>query len=74
MKKYIKNIICNIALLGCFSISFAQFPSGTPGVPDEDPVDNPAAPIDDYIPFVLILGAGIGAYSLSLKKKKAADF
>ncbi|PZW39087.1 hypothetical protein LX95_02227 [Mesonia algae] len=73
MKKYIKNIICSIALLGCFSISFAQFPGG-PGVPDEDPIDNPAAPIDDYIPFVLILGAGIGAYSLSLKKKKATDF
>jgi len=73
MKKYIKNIICTIALLGCFSISFAQFPSGTPGVPEDDTGDNPAAPIDDYIPFVLILGVGIGAYSLSLKKKKATD-
>jgi len=74
MKNYIRNIICSIALLGCVLVSFAQFPSGTPGVPDEDPIDNPAAPIDDYIPFVIILGAGIGAYSLSLKKKKAADF
>ena len=68
MKKYIKNIICSIALLGCFSISFAQFPSGTPGVPDEDPVDNPAAPIDDYIPYLIILGLSIGVYSLQLKK------
>jgi len=68
MKKYIKNIICSIVLLGCFSISFAQFPSGTPGVPDEDPVDNPAAPIDDYIPYLIIVGLGIGVYSLQLKK------
>ncbi|TXK73092.1 hypothetical protein [Mesonia sp. K4-1] len=68
MKKYIKNIICCIALLGCFSISFAQFPSGTPGVPEDDTGDNPAAPIDDYIPYLIIVGLGIGVYSLQLTK------
>jgi len=68
MKKNIKNIICSIALLGCFSISFAQFPGGTPGVPEEDTGDNLAAPIDDYIPYLIILGLGIGVYSLQLKK------
>jgi len=61
MKKYIKILIISLLLLGSVQIGYSQaFPSGTPGTPAQDTEDNPAAPINGYVLYLLIGGAIYG--------------
>lgn len=73
MRKFLKKMtICSIFFVSFLAFPQPDLPGG--GVGGEDGgSDNPAAPIDDYIPYLLIMGLGVGIYSVRLKKGLASS-
>ncbi len=65
MKKFLKTILYTAVLL----ISLNAF-AGDDDDPDALPTD-PGAPIDDYIPLLIIGAVSLGIYFLKKKEVKA---
>jgi len=68
MRKILKKmVVCSIFLISLLTFPQPDLPGG--GVDGGDGgTDNPAAPIDDYIPYLIILGMGVGIYSIKPKE------
>ncbi|WP_127845420.1 hypothetical protein [Psychroflexus aestuariivivens] len=69
MKVHIKYFVFSFCLLGLMFSTYAQFPANMPGTPEQDTIDNPAAPIDQFIIYMIIVGSLFAYRKLNSKVK-----
>lgn len=70
MKKNITaiSLLCKVLVL-VFMMTLSTTANAQTDLPDE-PDDVPAAPIDDYIPVLFVIGIALGGYVFSKKRKQ----